>query len=32
MCRKVKCVTCGKWTWAGCGQHIEQCLAGVPVR
>jgi hypothetical protein len=30
MCRKVKCKTCGKFTWAGCGQHIEQALAGVP--
>jgi hypothetical protein len=31
MCRKVKCTNCQKWTWAGCGQHIESCLAGVPV-
>ena len=23
MCRAVKCGTCGKMTWAGCGQHIE---------
>lgn len=30
MCRKVTCRTCGKATWAGCGQHIEQALAGVP--
>jgi len=29
MCRKVKCKTCGKWTWAGCGQHIEAALEGV---
>jgi hypothetical protein len=24
------CKTCKKITWAGCGQHIEQALAGVP--
>ena len=32
MCHKAKCKTCAKWTWAGCGQHIKQALAGVPVR
>ncbi len=30
MCRRVTCKTCGKPTWAGCGQHVEQALAGVP--
>ncbi len=30
MCQQVTCKTCGKATWAGCGQHIEQALAGVP--
>lgn len=30
MCRRVTCTTCGKPTWAGCGQHVEQALAGVP--
>jgi hypothetical protein len=30
MCQRVQCTTCGKPTWAGCGQHIEQALAGVP--
>mmetsp|Transcript_4021 Transcript_4021/g.4644 ORF Transcript_4021/g.4644 Transcript_4021/m.4644 type:complete len:101 (+) Transcript_4021:196-498(+) len=29
MCRKVKCSKCGKWTWAGCGMHIESALAGI---
>lgn len=29
MCRKVTCKLCGKPTWAGCGKHIEQALAGV---
>jgi len=31
MCQKVVCQKCGKFTWAGCGKHIEQALAGVPV-
>jgi hypothetical protein len=30
MCRKVTCRTCGKATWAGCGDHVEEALAGVP--
>ena len=30
MCRRVTCRTCGKPTWAGCGQHVDQALAGVP--
>lgn len=30
MCRRVTCKVCNKPSWAGCGQHIEQALAGVP--
>lgn len=30
MCQRIQCSTCGKPSWAGCGQHIEQALAGVP--
>jgi hypothetical protein len=30
MCHQTKCTQCGKPTWAGCGQHIEQALANVP--
>jgi Na+-translocating ferredoxin:NAD+ oxidoreductase RNF subunit RnfB len=30
MCREVKCKTCGKPGWAGCGAHVEQVLAHVP--
>ena len=30
MCRAVTCRKCGKTTWAGCGQHVEQVMAGVP--
>jgi hypothetical protein len=30
MCRAVKCKTCGKTTWSGCGQHVAQVKARVP--
>lgn len=30
MCRPVKCATCNKTTWAGCGQHVAQVRAAVP--
>ena len=30
MCRAVTCKTCGKTTWAGCGQHVESVFKGVP--
>ncbi|WP_329560937.1 hypothetical protein [Kitasatospora sp. NBC_01266] len=30
MCRRVTCRNCGKLTYAGCGMHVEQVLAGVP--
>lgn len=30
MCHRTTCRTCNKSTWAGCGNHIEQALAGVP--
>jgi hypothetical protein len=29
MCQRVRCQRCGKPTWAGCGRHVEQALAGV---
>lgn len=32
MCRQVSCKTCGKTTWAGCGQHVDSVMRGVPVR
>ncbi|KAF9001590.1 pyridoxal phosphate-dependent transferase [Cyathus striatus] len=25
-CRQVKCEKCGKTTWAGCGQHVEEVM------
>ena len=30
MCRPVKCRTCAKTTWAGCGQHVAAVKASVP--
>ncbi len=30
MCSRTTCRTCRKPTWSGCGNHIEQALAGVP--
>lgn len=30
MCRPATCRTCGKTTWAGCGQHVDSVMAGVP--
>lgn len=30
MCRAVTCKKCGGTTWAGCGQHVDRVLAGVP--
>ena len=30
MCRATTCKKCGKASWAGCGQHVDQVLAGVP--
>lgn len=29
MCRRVSCNKCGRPTYAGCGQHIEQVLGDV---
>lgn len=29
MCSQVTCHICKKATWSGCGEHIEQALAGV---
>ena len=30
MCRAVTCKTCGKTTWAGCGQHVDSVMRNVP--
>jgi hypothetical protein len=31
MCRRADCSKCGRPTYAGCGAHVEQVLAEVPV-
>jgi hypothetical protein len=30
MCARITCDRCGKPSWAGCGQHVEEALGGVP--
>ena len=30
MCRPTTCKTCGRTTWAGCGQHVADVKAMVP--
>jgi hypothetical protein len=30
MCQRVTCRVCKKAGYRGCGQHVEQVLAGVP--
>ncbi|MFA7477641.1 MAG: hypothetical protein WC184_07065 [Acidimicrobiia bacterium] len=30
MCSRVECRRCHRPTYAGCGAHVEQVLAGVP--
>lgn len=29
MCRPVKCRSCGKTTWQGCGAHIDQVMSQI---
>jgi len=30
MCYPTPCPTCGRTTWAGCGEHVDQVRAHVP--
>ncbi len=30
MCQRVKCQTCGKWTWTGCGNHVASVMKDIP--
>ncbi|GAB11496.1 hypothetical protein GOARA_076_00050 [Gordonia araii NBRC 100433] len=30
MCYPIRCKTCGKTTWGGCGSHVEAVRRGVP--
>ena len=31
MCSLVSCKICKKPTWSGCGEHIEEALAGIAI-
>jgi hypothetical protein len=31
MCRRITCRSCGKPSFAGCGEHVESVLGDVPV-
>ena len=30
MCTAVTCAACGRPSYVGCGEHVEQVLGGVP--
>ncbi len=30
MCSRVKCRSCGKVSWSGCGAHVDAVMRGVP--
>lgn len=30
MCSAITCRQCGKTTWTGCGQHVDQVMRHVP--
>lgn len=30
MCYPVRCPDCGKTTWDGCGQHVDDVMRSVP--
>ena len=32
MCHAVTCTVCGKTTWQGCGQHVDEVRAGTAGR
>ncbi|KAI8344289.1 hypothetical protein BC941DRAFT_408246 [Chlamydoabsidia padenii] len=29
MCRRITCSKCEKYTWTGCGLHVQTALAGL---
>lgn len=31
MCSPIRGSNCGKTTWSGCGQHVDEVMADVPV-
>ena len=30
MCRQTTCRKCGKASWSGCGEHVNQVMKGIP--
>ncbi len=30
MCSPARCRQCGRTTWSGCGQHVDQVMRNVP--
>jgi hypothetical protein len=30
MCQRATCRDCGKVTYSGCGEHVDEVFAGVP--
>ena len=30
MCSPTRCRSCGKTTWSGCGNHVDQVMRNVP--
>ena len=32
MCQQITCRKCGKATWTGWGQHVNQVMRGIPQR
>lgn len=30
MCSPAQCKRCGKTTWSGCGQHVDDVMKNVP--
>lgn len=30
MCYEKTCKKCGKASWGGCGQHVDQVMRGIP--
>ena len=31
MCQPAHCRRCGNTTWSGCGMHVDQVMASVPM-
>lgn len=31
MCSPIRCATCGKVTWTGCGMHVDEVMADFEV-